>query len=130
MLPRRPFRLDHGRRQPAQLPSLAEMARARGGRPARPKPLCGGRRRRAGAGALPPARGGGEDAARPHAARLGVPAWTKVAPVVDRAAGAAPAIIKPTENRANISRFGTAAPLKPLTGRAYLRAASCFAGTR
>ena len=44
-LPRRAFRLDHGRRQSAQLPSLAEVARHRrpdadrGGRPRRPEPL-------------------------------------------------------------------------------------------
>ena len=43
--PRRPIRLDHGRRQSAELPPLAEMARdseagaVRGDRPPRPEPL-------------------------------------------------------------------------------------------
>ena len=57
--PQRAFRLDHGRRQSAQLPSLAALARHRqagadrGGRPAWPEPLRLGRRRRPGACAMP-----------------------------------------------------------------------------
>ena len=58
-LSRRALRLDHGRRQSAQLPSLAEMARHREpradrrGRSRRPEPLRDRRNRRTGALALP-----------------------------------------------------------------------------
>ena len=58
-LRRRAFRLDHGRRQFAQLPSLAALARYRrdgadsGRRPPRSKPLCNRQCGRPLAGALP-----------------------------------------------------------------------------
>ena len=63
-LPRRAFRLDHGRGQSAQLPSLAEMARHREpgadrrGGPRRPEPLRHRRHRRPGARAFPHPRSG------------------------------------------------------------------------
>ena len=60
--PRRALRLDHGRRQSAQLPSLAEMARHREppadrrGGPRQPEPLRHRRHRRSGPLAFPHAR--------------------------------------------------------------------------
>ena len=84
-MPRRALRLDHGRRQPAQLPSLAEVARHRrpladrGGRPRRPEPLRDRRPRRAGAVALPHPGAGRKVAAAPQAARVGFPARPEVA---------------------------------------------------
>ena len=82
-MPRRALRLDHGRRQSAQLPSLAEVARHcrpladRGGRPRRPEPLRDGRHGRAGAVALPHPGAGRKVAAAPQAARVGLPARLK-----------------------------------------------------
>ena len=68
-LPGRALRLDHGRRQSAQLPSLAALARHRpagadrGRRSARTEPLFDRRRRRQGAGLGAPSRNGGQEAA-------------------------------------------------------------------
>ena len=97
-LPRRALRLDHGRRQSAQLPSLAEVARHRrpradrGRRPRRPEPLRDRRPRRAGALALPHSGAARKVAAAPQAARLGLPARAEVAALLHGAARAAPEI--------------------------------------
>ena len=91
-LPRRAFRLDHGRRQSAQLPSLAEMARHRATWCRSPWWIASGRaftrlpgrlvrRWRASVSARTRQR-----PCRAPAARLGVPARTEVAAVLDRAA--------------------------------------------
>ncbi len=76
-MPRRALRLDHGRRQSAQLPSLAALARHRAAgadrhrRSARAKPLRDGKRRRPGVGARPHSRIGGKKPARNEGPRPG-----------------------------------------------------------
>ena len=119
-LPRRAFRLDHGRRQSASLPSLAALARHRaagadrGRRSARAEPLFGRRRRRTGAGARAASRNGGKDLAAAQAAGLGLSARPEIAAVLDGAARRA------KRKRLNDSCL-TAKELKLLTCRAYLK---------
>ena len=115
-MPGSTLRLDHGRGQSAQLPSLAAMARHsgagsdRGHRPARAEPLRAGERRRPGIGARPPPRIGGKDAAGTKAAGLDLPAWPQIAAVLDGIARGA----------------GVARRLKPLTRHAYLSSSPGF----
>ena len=91
--PRRALRLDHGGRQSAQLPSLAEMARHRrhgpdrGDRPSRAEPLRHRRVGRAGAGPPSPARFASRVAGGSPPAGMGLPPWPQIAFVIDRACG-------------------------------------------
>src|SRR4029077_19766678 len=91
-LPRRALRLDHGRRQSAQLPSLAALARHRRPgadrrrRPAWAQPLRDGQRRGAGAGALSRSRSVGKEACGTQAAGLDLSARPQIAAVIDGAA--------------------------------------------
>ena len=127
-LSRRALRLDHGRRQFAQLPSLAALARHRpigadrGRRSAGTQPLCDGQRRGAGAGALPPSRSGGKEACGPQAAGLDLSARPQIAAVVDGAA--CRTRVKTSLNDSCL----TAKQLNPLTRRAYLKASLGFGG--
>src|SRR5580704_3990532 len=127
-LSRRALRLDHGRRQSAQLPSLAALARHRAAgadrdrRSARTEPLCDRQRRGAGAGALPPSRNGGNEACGPQAAGLDLPARPQIAAVVDGAAR------RPRVKTSLDDSCLTAKQLNPLTRRAYLKASPGFGG--
>ena len=91
-LPRRALRLDHGRGQFAEFPSLAELARNcgagadRGGRPPGPEPLCRRQSRRPGlARARIPEHAAATLPDR-KAAGLGLPARPEITAVLDRAA--------------------------------------------
>src|SRR5690242_19087809 len=92
---RRPIRLDHGRRQPAEFSPLAAMARYRpacadrGGGPSRSEPLRRFERRRPSLAALPRPRTRRARHAAANGARLGFPARSQIAAVVDGAALAA-----------------------------------------
>src|SRR5689334_9776526 len=89
------LRLDHGRRQPAQLPSLAEMAvdrparSDRGDRPPGAQSLFAGRRRRTGDGAGAHPRIRCPLAGRPASPGLGLPARLEVAALIHSFAGGA-----------------------------------------
>src|SRR4051794_21155164 len=91
---RRPIRLDHGRRQPAEFSPLAAMARYRpacadrGGGPARPEPLCGLERRGPRLAALPRPRTRRPRSAAAHGAGLGFSARPEIAALLDRVARA------------------------------------------
>ena len=88
----RALRLDHGRRQPAQLSPLAEMARDRrhgadrGDRPSRTEPLRQRQRGGTSAGTRPHPGDGSEIPGRSQAAGVGLPPRPEVAAVLDRVA--------------------------------------------
>ncbi len=98
----------------------------RGGRPARPQPLCRRQHRRPCACPLPSARRQSAHARPADAAGLGLPAWAEIAVVVDGSARRPPIVAKPTSKLTKIKGLGTAGRLNPLTHRAYLMAASEF----
>ena len=127
-LSRRAFRLDHGRRQSAQLPSLAALARHRptgadrGRRSAGTEPLCDGqrrRRRRWRVSAFPKRRQGRLRNDKP-------PAWIYLhglkSPLSSTALRAARALTPLNDSCL------TAKQLNPLTRRAYLKASPGFGG--
>ena len=96
------FRLDHGRRQSAQLPSLGELARHRvaccrsrwwTGSARASTPPAAPRRHALARFRIP--RQGGAVAGRPQAAGLGLPARAEIAAVLDRAARRPAVVAKP-----------------------------------
>ena len=86
------FRLDHGRRQPRAIPSLAELAAYRDAAPTRGdrstagELSCAGRARGEGLGALSPARDRSKPARRASSTGLGFSDGSETEPVLDRPA--------------------------------------------
>ncbi len=111
--------LDHGCRQFAQLPSLAEMARHRchgadgGGRPSWSKPLCDSGCRRPGAARIRLPETVGGHIGPPQAAGVDIPPRAEIVPLFHRTASAATEVMRATLDRSRkqkkIELGGTAA---------------------